>query len=99
MARSNTALHPLLHPLANSLHPHTSTTKAPPKAPPVAMVTEPEIPKEAPPDYEFMAEPPSISAIELDIVKLTAQFVARNGAQFLDKLMMREQVRARVCIG
>ena len=27
-----------------------------------------------------------------DIVKLTAQFVARNGAQFLDKLMMREQV-------
>ena len=27
------------------------------------------------------------------IVKLTAQFVARNGAQFLDKLMMREQVR------
>ena len=27
-----------------------------------------------------------------DIVKLTAQFVARNGAQFLDKLIMREQV-------
>ena len=27
-----------------------------------------------------------------DIVKLTAQFVARNGAQFLDKLMVREQV-------
>ena len=26
-----------------------------------------------------------------DIVKLTAQFVARNGAQFLDKLMVREQ--------
>ena len=26
-----------------------------------------------------------------DIVKLTAQFVARNGAMFLDKLMMREQ--------
>lgn len=29
-----------------------------------------------------------------DIVKLTAQFVARNGAAFLDKLMMREQVSA-----
>ena len=27
-----------------------------------------------------------------DIVKLTAQFVAKNGANFLDKLMMREQV-------
>lgn len=52
---------------------------------------EPEAPKEPPPDWEYMAEPPSISAVELDIVKLTAQFVARNGAQFLDKLMMREQ--------
>ena len=30
-----------------------------------------------------------------DIVKLTAQFVARNGANFLDKLMMREQVSLR----
>ena len=28
-----------------------------------------------------------------DVVKLTAQFVARNGAQFLDRLMMKEQVR------
>ena len=27
-------------------------------------------------------------------MKLTAQFVARNGASFLDKLMMREQVRS-----
>ena len=26
-----------------------------------------------------------------DIVKLTAQFVARNGAHFMDQLMMREQ--------
>ena len=25
-------------------------------------------------------------------MKLTAQFVARNGVQFLDKLMVREQV-------
>lgn len=34
-----------------------------------------------------------------DIVKLTAQFVARNGAQFLDKLMVREQVsRMVVCV-
>lgn len=84
--------------------------QAMPKAPPL-LIAEPEVPKEPPPDWEYMADPPSISAIELwvytisvcilvfislslslsDIVKLTAQFVARNGAQFLDKLMMREQ--------
>lgn len=47
--------------------------------------------KEAPPDYEFIADPPSISAFDLDVVKLTAQFVARNGRQFLTNLMNREQ--------
>merc|ERR1712071_577210 len=50
----------------------------------------PQIPKEPPPDFEFIVDPPSISAMELDIVKLTAQFVARNGRQFLTSLMNRE---------
>ena len=62
--------------------------------------------KEAPPEYEFIADPPSISgkitahsassasnisptAFDLDVVKLTAQFVARNGRQFLTNLMNR----------
>jgi len=49
------------------------------------------VPKEPPPEYEFMADPPSISAFDLDVVKLTAQFVARNGRQFLTNLMNREQ--------
>ena len=49
------------------------------------------VPKEAPPDFEFMADPPSISAFDLDVVKLTAQFVARNGRPFLTNLMNREQ--------
>jgi len=49
------------------------------------------IPKEAPPEFEFIADPPSISAFDLDVVKLTAQFVARNGRQFLTQLMNREQ--------
>lgn len=84
-----------------------------PPVQPVTIVTEPEIPKEPPPEWEFMAEPPAISrrhlyamcacsvAITLkvclsflsysDIVRLTAQFVARNGAHFMDQLMMREQ--------
>jgi len=52
---------------------------------------EPPIPKEPPPEYEFLADPPSISAFDLDVVKLTAQFVARNGRQFLTQLMNREQ--------
>ncbi|XP_019853715.1 PREDICTED: splicing factor 3A subunit 1-like [Amphimedon queenslandica] len=69
------------------------TSKAAPRptVQPVTIVTEPEIPKEPPPEWEFMAEPPAISRRHLDIVKLTAQFVARNGAHFMDQLMMREQ--------
>ncbi|KAK9503942.1 hypothetical protein O3M35_010395 [Rhynocoris fuscipes] len=54
-------------------------------------IAEPFVPKDPPPDFEFMADPPSISALDLDIVKLTAQFVARNGRQFLTNLMNREQ--------
>lgn len=49
------------------------------------------VPKDPPPEFEFIADPPSISAMDLDIVKLTAQFVARNGRQFLTNLMNREQ--------
>uniref|UniRef100_A0A1B6LWF0 SURP motif domain-containing protein n=1 Tax=Graphocephala atropunctata TaxID=36148 RepID=A0A1B6LWF0_9HEMI len=49
------------------------------------------IPKDPPVEFEFIADPPSISALDLDVVKLTAQFVARNGRQFLTNLMNREQ--------
>uniref|UniRef100_A0A1B6CAA6 Splicing factor 3A subunit 1 n=1 Tax=Clastoptera arizonana TaxID=38151 RepID=A0A1B6CAA6_9HEMI len=52
---------------------------------------QPFIPKDPPTEFEFIADPPSISALDLDIVKLTAQFVARNGRQFLTNLMNREQ--------
>jgi splicing factor 3A subunit 1 len=51
----------------------------------------PIIPREPPPDFEFMEEPPSISALDLDIVKLSAQFVAIHGRSFLTNLMNREQ--------
>ncbi|KAI4458222.1 spliceosome associated protein [Holotrichia oblita] len=54
-------------------------------------VEQPFIPKDPPSEFEFIADPPSISALDLDIVKLTAQFVARNGRQFLTQLMNREQ--------
>ena len=49
------------------------------------------VPKDPPAEFEFLADPPSISAFDLDVVKLTAQFVARNGRQFLTNLMNREQ--------
>ncbi|KAL7671734.1 hypothetical protein ACOME3_006637 [Neoechinorhynchus agilis] len=54
--------------------------------------TEPPPP---PPELEFTIDPPSISAFDLDLVKLTAQFVARNGRQFLIGLMNREQRNAQ----
>lgn len=54
-------------------------------------VEQPFVPKDPPADFEFIADPPSISALDLDIVKLTAQFVARNGRAFLTQLMNREQ--------
>ncbi|TTQ23541.1 Splicing factor 3A subunit 1 [Bagarius yarrelli] len=55
------------------------------------VIHETIVPKEPPPEFEFMADPPSISAFDLDVVKLTAQFVARNGRQFLTQLMQKEQ--------
>ena len=51
---------------------------------------EVQAPLEPPPEFEFIADPPSISAFDLDMVKLTAQFVARNGRQFLTNLMKLE---------
>ncbi|KAF3851060.1 hypothetical protein F7725_012832, partial [Dissostichus mawsoni] len=50
-----------------------------------AVIQETVVPKEPP------LNPPSISAFDLDVVKLTAQFVARNGRQFLTQLMQKEQ--------
>ncbi|KAI0990357.1 hypothetical protein GJ496_000106 [Pomphorhynchus laevis] len=50
----------------------------------------PVIPTEPPKDYEFLIDPPSISQFDLDLLKLSAQFVARNGRKFLTGLMNRE---------
>ncbi|KAG7273787.1 hypothetical protein CRUP_012805 [Coryphaenoides rupestris] len=58
---------------------------------PQKVIHEAVIPKEPPLEFEFIADPPSISAFDLDVVKLTAQFVARNGRQFLTQLMQKEQ--------
>ncbi|RIB04404.1 Pre-mRNA splicing factor PRP21 like protein [Gigaspora rosea] len=51
----------------------------------------PRAPPKEPPSFEFMNDMPSISAQDLDILKLTAQFVARNGRKFMTALSQREQ--------
>ncbi|XP_078491953.1 splicing factor 3A subunit 1-like isoform X1 [Ciona intestinalis] len=58
--------------------------------PSVAVVQEQFVPKDPPTSFEFTFDPPSISAYDLDVVRLTAQFVARNGRSFLTQLMQRE---------
>ncbi|XP_072163145.1 splicing factor 3A subunit 1-like [Diadema setosum] len=67
------------------------TIQLPVTQPKPTLLVEPVVPKEPPPEFEFVCDPPSINAFELDVVKLTAQFVARNGGQFLTNLMNREQ--------
>ena len=57
-----------------------------------AAVPEPEKPKgpAAPPDFNFSARMPNISAQDLDVVKLTALFVAKNGRSFMTALSQKE---------
>ncbi|KAH6651718.1 Pre-mRNA splicing factor PRP21 like protein-domain-containing protein [Truncatella angustata] len=43
-----------------------------------------------PPDFKFSARMPNISAQDLEVVKLTALFVAKNGRQFMTNLSQRE---------
>ncbi|CEI87839.1 hypothetical protein G6F70_005568 [Rhizopus microsporus] len=43
-----------------------------------------------PEDFLFSATMPAMSAQDLDIIKLTAQFAARNGLSFISQLMKRE---------
>lgn len=53
---------------------------------------EPEKPKgpAEPPEFKFSARMPNISAQDLDILRLTALFVARHGRSFLTTLSQRE---------
>ncbi|MCJ1312414.1 SF3a splicing factor complex subunit [Agyrium rufum] len=57
-----------------------------------AAPVEPEKPKgpEPPPEFHFSARMPMISAQDLEIVRLTALFVAKNGRSFGTALSQRE---------
>lgn len=53
---------------------------------------EPEQPKgpPQPPDFEFSARMPTINAQDLDVVRLTALYTAKNGRSFMTTLHQRE---------
>ncbi|KAL8687947.1 MAG: hypothetical protein Q9218_006022 [Villophora microphyllina] len=53
---------------------------------------EPEKPKgpAPPPEFHFSARMPNISAQDLDVVRLTALFVAKNGRSFMTTLSQKE---------
>lgn len=57
-----------------------------------ALPQEPEKPKgpAAPPEFHFSARMPNISAQDLDVVRLTALFVAKNGRSFMTTLSQKE---------
>lgn len=57
-----------------------------------AAAPEPEKPKgpEAPPDFHFAARMPNMNALDLEVVKLTALFVAKRGKSFMTALSQRE---------
>lgn len=45
---------------------------------------------EKPPEFQFSARMPNISAMDLEVVKLTALFVAKNGRGWMTSLSQRE---------
>ncbi|KAF1742324.1 hypothetical protein MXB_2064 [Myxobolus squamalis] len=40
--------------------------------------------------FDYILEAPPLSAVDLEVVKITAQFAAKNGRQFLQSLLQRE---------
>lgn len=56
------------------------------------VVPEPDKPQgpAAPPDFHFSARMPNINAQDLDVVRLTALFVAKNGRSFMTTLSQKE---------
>jgi splicing factor 3A subunit 1 len=47
--------------------------------------------KDPPPEFQYIIDAPSIMPLDIDVIKLTAQFIARNGRPFLTSLMSKEQ--------
>ncbi|RKF62163.1 Pre-mRNA-splicing factor sap114 [Erysiphe neolycopersici] len=74
----------------NEIKEGRGTAVAAGRANEIAQVVEkPKGPPE-PPEFHFSARMPNISAQDLEVVKLTALFVAKNGRQFMTTLSQRE---------
>ncbi|KAG8776305.1 hypothetical protein FRC12_000998 [Ceratobasidium sp. 428] len=67
----------------------TITTAAVKDVPEIAAPVTQAPPKEPPP-HDFVYDAPQVSAVDLDIVKLTALYTARRGRPFLNALQARE---------
>ncbi|EFR02554.1 splicing factor 3 subunit 1 [Nannizzia gypsea CBS 118893] len=59
------------------------------EAAPVKKEEETNAPK-PPPEFQFSARMPNINALDLEVVKLTALFVAKRGKSFMTSLSQRE---------
>ncbi|ORX55056.1 hypothetical protein DM01DRAFT_1335352 [Hesseltinella vesiculosa] len=73
--------------------PFSSTDASTPQAydaPPESSTPSQPIAPPEPPMFEFSTPMPAMSAKDLDIIKLTARFAARNGRQFISQLAQRE---------
>ncbi|CAE6520816.1 unnamed protein product [Rhizoctonia solani] len=57
---------------------------------PQETVAQIQAPPKEPPPHEFVFDAPQVSAVDLDIIKLTALYTARRGRPFLNALMARE---------
>lgn len=76
---------------SQTLQPSVSTTVKASIMNPIAQLAKVK-PTEAPPAFEFIiAHPSGLTASDVDIIKLTAQYTAINGREFLTGLVLREQ--------
>lgn len=76
---------------SQTLQPSVSTTVKASIMNPIAQLAKVK-PTEAPPAFEFIiAHPSGLTASDIDIIKLTAQYTAINGREFLTGLVLREQ--------
>ena len=86
------AYHPFYQWRLSEIRAGRGTAIAAGRAGEAAAPTEAEKPQgpPKPPDFEFSARMPRINQKDLDVIRLTALFVAKNGRQFMTQLAQRE---------
>ncbi|KAL8968817.1 MAG: hypothetical protein Q9183_002292 [Haloplaca sp. 2 TL-2023] len=89
---ANDAYHPFYDWRLNEVREGRGTAVSAGRVGEATAAPEPEKPKgpAAPPDFHFSARMPNISAQDLDVVRLTALFVAKNGRSFMTTLSQKE---------